>query len=202
MPFDEFDDANSSGENVVIVDPTTPSQKAIVDSQGRLKTSTEITAGAVGPPADPSTHFVEFVRNGGSAEMNVDGSTTSVSFTLTVPANETWYIRGLGFNLADSNIANINNFGNIAGPLTNGLLIELSYNGTTHTITNLKTNTALLHNFHEVGADIFTATIFGFMPLDPSMTLETGDFVRATVRDNLTGLDQCRLSYHGWKVVS
>ena len=167
-------------------------------------------------PVAPSSNVIyipEFVRNGSNRSMDVNGSGTAQEFEWVVPASETWYLSALVFMIIDNGSMDRTDFGSISGGIDDGLLIEIRTQGTTYTYANLEDNTDIIHAFPyaQKTPDGVGEEGLGFMDEDDMyhalakfkvpITLVTGDFVRVTVRDNLTGLDELTLSLEKYRVV-
>jgi hypothetical protein len=134
-----------------------------------------------------------FLMNGGSANMNVNGSVTPVSFQYTPPAATLFTVNEI--------ILNATGTGTIAQPLTefwsfpaltNGISIEFRINGVTVSQPNLIKNNFNLIEF--IGAEFLGKTIGsknmvrGGFHFVPSFTLngDLGDYFRMTINDDLT----------------
>lgn len=164
---------------------------------GRLKSTIytadgdPVTFGAV--PPNPESIKNEFVEDSGdSPSLLVDGSTTPVEFSYDADATHDISIQEIGFVLAANSVAFGNgNFGAIGGPLTNGLLVQITSDGNTGTVANLTRNECFVH-FASPGGfqwvvsskDMMSSTylIGGGLKLKAG----TADRVKITVRDNIS----------------
>ena len=163
--------------------------------QGRLKSTLytpdgdPVAFGSVAP--NPESIKNAFVKNGSNESLLVDGSTTPVEFTYDADATHDVSIQEMGFVLASNSIAFGNgNFGAIGGPLTNGLLVQITSNGNTGTVSNLTRNECFVH-FSSPGGfqwvvsskDMMSSTylIGGGLKLKAG----TSDNVKVTVRDDI-----------------
>lgn len=181
----------------------------------RLKVTNSATTGTTYPviPADLVVHNIEHLENGGSADMTVDGSTVNVEFVWNVPGGETWYLDWLSFVIVDPGTMDTGDFGSITGSLTNGLKIEFKTNGTVYEYINLTDNLEIAHTFvgrggkstgEESSAFLDEDDLFiGNSVFNPQITLKgsTSDFVKATVRDDLTDLQNLCVSIGKWRTV-
>lgn len=164
--------------------------------KGRLKAtlySPEGEAIAFGSvPPNAASIRNAFVLSGGSDDLRVDGNGTPVVFSYAADAGQDISLQEIKFVMASNSITfGSNAFGATAGPLTNGLLVEIISGGTPGTIYNLKQNESFV-NFASPGGfewvisskDMMSATylIGGGLKLVHG----TGDMVRVTVRDNIT----------------
>lgn len=159
---------------------------------------------------DPqSSYQLNKLQNGGSESLLVNGSVTPVNFDWTPGASETWYLEAMSIFLADSGTTSPTNFGALS-TLANGLELHAKVAGTDYTVANIRTNMDLLLTFNTDGiipptsgfiemSDAYTGTLTFNKPM--KLTGSTSDFVRARVRDNLTGLDQLRVIAKVWRVV-
>ena len=156
------------------------------------------------PPKGPQ-HKNVYLENAGSRSMKVSGSPASV-FSYTVPVGEEWRLQGMNIFIADSSAMEQLKFGGIAGGLTQGLLIEYFTRGSNYVLTNLKQNIDIISEFqrHQGGAKDLTAMgkdyiLSCFRTFDPEIRLIAGDYVRGTVRDNLTSLSSLRIGLRIWR---
>lgn len=79
-------------------------------------------------PDDPALIHRDYVRNGGSNDMAVDGSTTPVSFTYDADSTDDLHLYELRFALGAQNIYFYGDkFGDL-NALTNGVQVNLTYN--------------------------------------------------------------------------
>lgn len=164
--------------------------------RGRLKATlytpdgNPIAFGAV-PPSPEEIHN-NFVLNSGSDSLLVNGATTPVVFTYPAHSTDDISLQEIKFVMAANGITfGTNYFGGIAGPLANGLLVEITAGGNTGTVYNLKQNESFQF-FASAGGfewvvsskDLLAATynIGGGFKLRAG----TGDNVKVTVRDNLS----------------
>lgn len=164
--------------------------------QGRLKSTLytpdgdPVAFGSVAP--NPESIKNSFVLNGSSPSLLVDGSTTPVEFTYDADSTHDISIQEIGLVVASNSVAFGNgNFGAIGGPLTNGLLVQITSDGNTGTVANLTRNECFVH-FASPGGfqwvvsskDMMSSTylIGGGLKLKAG----TGDNVKVTVRDNVS----------------
>lgn len=160
--------------------------------QGRLKASLYTPDGD--PVSFPSTSESlkhDFVRNGGSSNLLVDGSVTPVEFTYNADATHDISLQEIKFSLVSNSITFGNDyFGATAGPLTNGVLVQITTNGTPVSLYNLDQNECFV-NFASPGGftwvvsskDLMASTflIGGGLKLYGG----TSDSVKVTVRDDI-----------------
>jgi len=193
-------------------------------SRNRLATTTTIEGGTDGtvignvadrlkvtpqatPPID-TIHRVFFLENNlGEIQMNVDGSITPVVYSYDAVGIQ--YLDYLCMLVIDSGTMGGEDYGAIANGLTNGTIIEIKANGSTYTFSNLLNNFGINSTFETVFApgtssgwldnnDIF----YGCQRFSPAISLKqtTGDFIRATVRDELDSLQGHLVSFKLWEV--
>ncbi len=149
---------------------------------------------------------VEYLKNGSVFEMNVNGSVSPVLYSYAPAASEIYYLHKICFMLSDGGGNDLQRFGDLT-VVTNGLLLSIRSKGTALDTFNMKDNMDILHAFTrdrsasplQVAKDLN----MGCMYFTPQTMLDnsTGDYVRASVRDNLTGLTFLRISVHLWKVL-
>jgi hypothetical protein len=143
-------------------------------------------------PPNPSSIRDAFVKNGGNDSLLANGSVTPVVYTYEANVSSDISIQELKFVLVANSVAfGTNAFGAVAGPLANGLLVEIVASGNTGTIYNLLQNESFV-NFASPGGfewvvsskDMMSSTylIGGGLKLIHNTT----DRIRVTVRDNLT----------------
>lgn len=149
-----------------------------------------IAFGSVAP--NPENIKNDFLMDSGSSDdLLVDGSTTPVEFTYGADATHDVSILEVKFVLASNSVTfGTNYFGARSGPLPSGLLIEITSNGNTGTVANLRQNECFVH-FASPGGfswvvsskDMLSATwlVGGGLKLFAG----TEDEIKVTVRDNL-----------------
>lgn len=173
---------------------------ATVDSLNRLSVNANIQF----PEA---VYVISNLLNGSSKAMNVNGATTPVTFQY-LASGTTYYLESVSFFLADNAAFDSGGFGALAA-LTNGVVIEYQSKGVLYTLTNLQTNGDLLTTMGDatfgsiqsglLGTDAYitgTSRIQQRIALDPAF----GDFIRARVRDNITGLTTFNIRVKVWRV--
>lgn len=141
--------------------------------------------------------------NGSSKDMTVNGSSTPVVFTYT--ADGQVKLRSLICVLKDEGSTSFGGFGSLSA-LTNGLLIEITQNGTTNTVATLKDNSDMCMMFSSnqfgngaVLSILSVVTPLGFgetndcfigvADLEDGIILNEDDTFTVTVRDNLSNID-------------
>lgn len=161
----------------------------LADVSGNLKVTT------VGSdiPADPSAFVLEFLLNGSSDDMLVDGSVTPVSFekgpTVT---NEVWSIRELLMTFtADDFEFDGASFGSLSA-LTNGILVNIVKASVSTNVFTVVQNedflrvpgrTPLVNN---TGPKDVLGAALSFQGL--VLNQADGDVVRMIIQDNLTSV--------------
>jgi len=168
-----------------------------VSGMGRLKATLysqdgdAIAFGSVAPnPENIKNDFVE--DTGSSDDLLVNGSVTPVEFTYSADATHDISILEVKFVLASNSITfGTDYFGAVSGPLTNGVLVEVTSNGNTGTVANLIQNEDFVH-FSSPGGftwivsskDMMSATwlVGGGLKLFAG----TVDKIKITIRDNLS----------------
>jgi hypothetical protein len=141
---------------------------------------------------NPTTVVSDFLRNGGSDSMDVDGSGAAVHFDFDADATDDIVISSLRFVFTAGGLNfDGSNFGKGGGSLSNGILVSAIVNGgTAITIATLTKNEDLLRlqgrALTELGGinDVLQATI----EFSGRVLLEGGsaDRVRVSIQDDLT----------------
>lgn len=145
--------------------------------------------------------------NGSTKNMNVNGATTPVVYQFAASGDVA--VTSLSILVSDPGTSAFSSFGSMSA-LTNGVLIETDISSTSRTLFNLKDNLDIIHAFYRnqfgngatdtLGAAIGfgdTADVFvGFLILTRPYILANGDVIRATVRDNLTGISFLTIGCH------
>jgi hypothetical protein len=134
----------------------------------------------------------EFVMNGSSSDLLVDGSTTPVVFEYTADASHDIALQEIRFTLASNSITfGTDYFGAESGPLSNGLLVEVLVASGTVELYNLTQNESFV-NFSSPGGFEWVVSSKDMMTSDyvigGGLNLRAGttDKVRVTVRDDLS----------------
>ena len=138
-----------------------------------------------------------YFRNGGSPDMDVNGSGTPVEFVLEGLENERLYLSQLNLYIEDSSNFDSGNFGGISG-LTNGLQIVVDDGVLPVEILNIKDNAQIAAVFPVLQKDdalknndrqhMFASS----NPSDAQVIVD--DTIKVIIQDNLTGLDVLRIS--------
>lgn len=151
-------------------------------------------------------YFIEFLRNSGSRQMNVDGSVTPVDFTVGPGTGKKWYIAEALIAIEDSSI-NFTKFGGRSA-LTNGILIKVTENGVERDIVGepIKRNAGFSFIAYDskisaASTDLMTVR----WKISDSGTFirllkSTSDIIKITVQDNLTSISEFSASLVGYEV--
>lgn len=176
--------------------------KAAIDSVGRMATNANVTF--------PETIYKkEALLNSTSKAMNVNGSSSNVSFKFT-PSTDVYYLEQLSLLIEDQGDFLPSNFGALA-VLTNGLQINIKSKGQTFTIATLKDNADIYGIFTEAPASQSISVLLqsnrnsywagwrlqNRIALDPAL----GDYVEFLVKDNLTGLNTLNAYASVWRTL-
>lgn len=186
--------AGAEKKVTVIDDVTTATHK-------RLQVEADIKPGATiavaSSPGAPEDLFVTEAKNAGSPDMNVDGSGTPVVFNVPADATNDIQLREFRFIISGPKTMKMDGatFGEGAGLLTNGILIEaIVNNGITVTLANIRRNEGFakltsstglnfLYSENGVATLIVSSVVFGGRTL---LKAGTGDQLKITIRDDLT----------------
>lgn len=163
---------------------------------GRLKTSLYTVDGDPisfsGVPSNPVAIANDYVYNGSNHSLLVDGSVTPVEFTYPAHATKDASLQEIFFILASNSITfGVNNFGAIAGPLPNGVLVEVTSNGNAGEVDNLFQNECFVAFASPGGFQWIVSSkdmMYSQFVIGGSLKLKAGtsDCVKITVRDDLT----------------
>lgn len=204
----------------VITDGRGLGRDVVVSEEGQLNVVTHAH-----PPTGDSSRMIpvrEFFKDSaGSSDMQVDGSTTNVRYTIEADPLLDKYITTISFAIADAS-AVLNKFGNITA-LSNGCLFEWE----TQDDGSVTISDQLTSNFEFVrlcagnpgfgdGAGAFRAsnvisTSEGYVPVlkvEEVFGIKFGFKLRAgttdklviTVRDDTTGVDQFDTLAYGFRL--
>lgn len=154
----------------------------------------------------PGITFNSFLSNGGSPDMDVNGSVSPVIFLASPPSGKIWYVHTIDVIIED-NAMNFTKFGGIPA-LTNGVDFSVKQNGLIEeTLANLKRNgdfyTFANEAFIESSTtDIFVAHVYTRINTGTTFKLinSNSDFFKAIVNDNLTNLTKFRVLIRGYEV--
>lgn len=147
----------------------------------------------------------------GPKAANVNGSVTPVEFYIQVPANMIYVINRVSINVSDASNAPYNGYGNIVGPLANGVQFWARINGVKADFANPPTKSNI--DMYDFGPDTqvlnFTSNIrvtrFAFDVLQYSQGVvydgDKGDQYGARIRDDLSTLDAHTITVNGYSIV-
>jgi hypothetical protein len=149
----------------------------------------------------------EYLTNGGSKNMNVDGTSGSpITFSVAPTSGLTYFVESISFFISDFGTMDYTDFGAITGALTNGVLIRAKSKGTTYTVATLQDNIDIAMVFRADALAGGGATSVGFFNdtdffvgelrfANPIILRNSdSDQIDAQVRDSLSGLDHLRCS--------
>lgn len=175
---------------------------------GNISDRLKVTATTTPTEQYQCIHIPEYLKNGSVYSITVDGSVTPQYFSWTVPAGETWYLSHLRTIIIDGGTMDRYDFGSIIDGLTNGVLLQIKANGTTYDIVNFKYNLCLANYFVDEPGDVGAAAFLdesdqfrGVKDYLPYIKLVQDDFVKITVRDDLTDLDEFTFMIHKWREI-
>lgn len=148
--------------------------------------------------------------NSSSKDMTVNGSSTSADYSHTISDGNTWRLDSISVVLADTGAFDCTKFGALTA-LTNGVRILTKSNGTDYELANLKTNTDVHLVFSDSTPYIAKTTtkrstdkniFIGCIKFHPSIQLVDNDYVKTTIRDNLSGLTCLQMNIRLWRQIS
>jgi len=150
-------------------------------------------------PAIDIIPTMQFLLDTANKSMDVDGSVTPVVFSFSPASTEVWIVHKIRITMSTSSIKGVTDFG-VLSTLANGLLFEWDINSAATQILNVTTNTELLacfgnefndgatgNNMAAENGAIYVAQLD--FSEDPRRLTDL-DEIRATVRDDLTTLDE------------
>ena len=185
----------------IIHSGTTPKNKWTIGSDGsglvQQTGATSLPPGAVPNEAVYSQFFDTIGDGSGSVDMNVDGSTTPVLFTIKPDPDKDIIINRIVLFLSDSQIQ-LKRFGFVP-ELTVGFEVDLFQAGeTTDVIPFATTNMNLIQfaggnegQFDNIDASNNDALLVTFnLGVDVRIVAGTLDELQARVNDDLTGLEE------------
>lgn len=151
----------------------------------------------------PSVYFEFYVKNGGSDNLNVDGSVTPVVFDISTETFNGLDITGISLYVeGDGNVTSYENFIAITG-LTNGIIIESTPIDRTFSFPPIKSNRDMIRLFSDQGdftlREIGNDNHYDGLKLLPtkSLILDSNSEFKATVSDDLTDLDYITIKIQG-----
>lgn len=151
--------------------------------------------------SNPAAIKNNFLLNGTSSDMRVNGSVTPVVFSYDADPNYDISLQELTFIMTSNAITfGTDYFGAVAGPLPNGVLVEITAGGYTGTVINMFQNECFVV-FASPGGfqwivsskDLMSSTFV----IGGGLKLEAGssDKVQVTIRDNLSSVGSCFKGY-------
>lgn len=179
------------GSKVILTDGV---HEAGITSGGRL---------AVDVSRDARGVVTEYLKNGSSAEMAVDGDPTPQEFVWNPGSND---VEGaaLAFVIEDSTIRFGDDFGGIDA-LTNGVLLTIKASDVTYTLADIQRTRELSQLASPGGFDVYAAnpdhlraelSLEGFL-FKASGTYPTDDYVKVTIRDDIDRLSHMSALFKG-----
>lgn len=171
---------------IQIVDPISADAATVIQDGSAYRLQVEATTGE---PA--TTNLVrEFLENGGSNSLIVNGSGTPVAFTFSAHATNDYVLSQLRFVMSADSIGLTNTSFGKGSSLSNGILISATVNnGDALTLGNIQRNVGFAQfssfDLFQAGIDeLLIATIaFGGRTL---LVGGSGDVITVTIRDNLS----------------
>lgn len=209
MPISNHDTTTASDRPECVITDETNGYYAEVTSDNKLKV--DISNQSVSTNNPNTEQVVDFVRNGSSGDLAVDGSTTPVEFKFQ-PSSGIWAVHSTTIAIGCSSDPFSNGFGGNS-ILTNGLELKYTINSTTYTIATMICNLCVTTVFHDVvspgltdskwlkdvGGRYYVGTLV-FTSENGSIRLDSSDNDKfsAIVNDDLTNqdIDFLTIGYH------
>lgn len=174
--------------------------------ESALKPGTSISVGGA-IPDKPNNILRAFLDNNGNDDLRVDGSTAPVEFNLTPDPIKDIRINELRFIMSISQVKfNGDSFGSRRA-LTNGISIEVQSDQSYTLLANIRINEEFL-SFNAPGNIVLMGSgsedvVISGLNLAGAVVLRagSGDFVKVTVRDDLThpSYYHLRCAIYGYK---
>ena len=151
-----------------------------------------------------------FTDNGalnGSAEMDVDGSVTPQEFYFQAEANRQVSVNKVQFTISDAGNTGVNDYGSIAGPLTNGVTFYTIISGQEIPLTPTIKSAS---DFFSIGSDVkfvelsgtSRLAIYDFSLFEYSEGIildgDNGDIFGCRINDNLSALTKHKAGIDGF----
>lgn len=148
--------------------------------------------------------IVENLKLSGSKSMNVNGSSSSQVFSYS-PGTGSVVLKKLSCVLKDEGTTSLSNFGALSS-LTNGVLVRVTINSNSRTITTIKDNADLCTRFNQnhfgsasvlnllgittpVGFGNTNNAFIGSFNFGSPIVLNNTDSIEIVIQDNLTNID-------------
>jgi hypothetical protein len=150
--------------------------------------------------------ILEYLGGVGAPDANVDGSGAPITKSYVVAADKALVLDEITLMIRDTGTFNGSTFGAIAGPLANGIKLEVLDTDGNTSLKSFIPNASAKKNADLAaipGAElvqIFADTLQVRIPTRFEgwpLLVAAGQYVRLTVRDNLTGLDGFQASIRG-----
>ena len=154
----------------------------------------------------PGLAFRGFVTNGGSPDLNVDGSITPVDFTIAPPSGKIWYVHNISLVIED-NAINFTKFGGLLA-LTNGVDFKVKQNGSSEeSLANIKNNGEFYTFANQVllessAIDILVIQVNTKINTGTTFKLinSAGDNFKVIINDDLTSINKFQIVVRGYEV--
>ena len=156
------------------------------------------------PPVVPAKKFFRFLdTNGdgtGTKSANVNGSVTPVEFKLQPAAGEIYYLHRMIAHITDGALTSAANYGDVAGPLANGLTMGFYNTDDDSLILDILNGIPIksnadwsIRNF-DLAPDTFAAgnryvsARWSFDRSGGPISLTEDEYLKVIINDDLTGL--------------
>ena len=203
--------------DVKITDATGTSIGAEVTGQNALKVLSIPETSKGLPPEDLSNLrlYRDFLKNAGSEDLNVDGSTTPVEFSIAAEEARTIWLTGVRFlfegNNLEMNTQDFRRFGTATTSntaLTNGVLFRVEQSG--ETVNVVAEPIGIMGDFFSYADDylnlinaVSSQSDFLYFDFDfdkPIVLAEGGsDKIFVTIQDDLTAIDKFQIIARGYQ---
>ena len=168
----------------------------------RLKVDAEVVVMA---EPRPGLRVAEFLRASGSPDLNVDGSSTQVTFSAAPPAGKKWFIHTISLVLEDTSI-NFSKFGGRSA-LANGIEFRVKEAGLAEGSLGVFKKNGDFYiftsdiTFESAATDIFafSANIKVITGTTFELTDANSDIFKVIVSDNLTSINRFNMLIRGFE---
>jgi len=192
---------NEDGVVVDVINDGTFERLAVDANITNIETTVEVRPGTF--IAEPA------VDSGSSSDLNIDGSSTPVVFNIVPNSGKKFFVHRVIIVIQDQGISFLK-FGGITGGLTNGVAVEVQEGGESirdiGAFGNIKLNSQFSFggggiSLTSASTDLFQVT-FDIAAVGTAFELvdSDSDFLRFTVNDNLTTIDQFKIVAQGYEV--
>ncbi len=177
-----------SNKEVSVIDDTTDANVKRLQTETALKPGSQISV--IEGAAVATDAVIDFLENGGSEDMVVDGSTTPVEFSFTADPSDDITVNEIRIVFVADTI-NWGAFGKGGGVLTNGIELQVQLDGAASptTLFEIFRNEDFMRMNNPYtefnGSDDLISASLAFGGIE-KLTAGSSDFIKVIIKDNLT----------------